>query len=99
MTKMVISVVGAGAMGAYYGGRLAQHGNDVHFLLRRDYEAVKREGWRIKSCDGDFVLRPAELKVYDGPEKMPKADLVIVTLKTTANGEFEKLIGPLVKEN
>ena len=94
----VIAIVGAGAVGAYYGGRLAQHGHDVHFLLRADYAAVKHNGWTIRSCDGDFTLPATAVHAYDDPAKMPKADLVIVTLKTTANDGFEPLIRPLLKE-
>ena len=96
--RPVIAVVGTGAVGAYYGGRLAQHGHDVHFLLRGDYSAVKRNGWVVRSCHGDFSLPASAVRAYDDPAKMPKADLVIVTLKTTANDEFERLIRPLVKD-
>src|SRR2546421_8043382 len=88
----VIAIIGAGAVGAYYGGRLAQHGHDVHFLLRRDFETVKCKGWTIKSCDGDFALRPERLHLYSRAEEMPKADLVIVSIKSTGNSQFEKLI-------
>ncbi len=98
MERPVIAIVGTGAVGAYYGGRLAQHGHDVHFLLRGDYQAVKQNGWTIRSCDGDFILSPETVHAYDDPAKMPKADLVIVTLKTTANDQFESLIAPLLKE-
>ncbi len=94
-----IAVVGSGAVGAYYGGRLAQHGHDVHFLVRSDYEAVKKNGWTIRSCDGDFVLPPASLNVYDEPEAMPRVDLVLVTLKTTSNDAYPQLIGPLLGDN
>src|ERR1043166_5296184 len=72
-SNRTIAVVGAGAVGAYYGGRLAQHGQDVHFLVRSDYQTLKREGWTIRSCDGDFQLRPDQIKVYDDPGKMPRA--------------------------
>jgi 2-dehydropantoate 2-reductase len=99
LAKPVICIIGAGAVGGYYGARLAQHGNDVHFLLRSDFDAVRRNGWKVKSCDGDFTLAAGESHVYDDPRKMPKADLVIVTLKTTANDQFEPLIRPLVKED
>lgn len=92
-----IAVVGSGAVGGYYGGRLAQHGHDVHFLLRSDYEAVRAGGWMVTSCDGDFVLPPQSLRVYNDPADMPKADLVFVTLKATANGQYERLIAPLLK--
>ena len=95
----VIAVIGAGAVGAYYGGRLAQHGHDLHFLLRSDYKHVAKNGWQIKSCHGDFNLPPGTMRVYDKPEKMPNADWVIVTLKATANDQLESLITPLIKEN
>jgi len=95
----LIAVIGAGAVGAYYGGRLAQHGHDVHFLLRSDYKHVARNGWTIKSHHGDFKLPPGTMHVYDKPQKMPKADWVIVTLKATANDQFQSLIPPLLKEN
>jgi 2-dehydropantoate 2-reductase len=93
----VIAIVGAGAVGGYYGARLAQHGHDVHFLLRSDYDAVRTEGWTVESCDGDFRL--PRVSVYNDPRKMPKADLVVVTLKSTSNDQFEPLISPLVKES
>lgn len=93
-----IAVVGAGAVGAYYGGRLAQHGRDVHFLLRSDYAAVKEQGWNVRSHEGDFVLPPQDLNVYRSPADMPKADLVIVTLKATANDQYEPLIRPLLHD-
>ncbi|HWE94592.1 MAG TPA: 2-dehydropantoate 2-reductase [Tepidisphaeraceae bacterium] len=98
-SKPIICIIGAGAVGGYYGARLAQHGHDVHFLLRSDFDAVRRNGWRVKSCDGDFTLAPGESHVHDDPRNMPKADLVLVTLKTTANDQFEPLIRPLVKED
>src|SRR5436190_21335690 len=91
----VIAVIGAGAVGAYYGGRLAQHGHDVHFLLRSDYKHVARNGWTIKSHQGDFKLPPGNMTVYDRPEKMPKADWEIITLKETAKELIDQLISPL----
>lgn len=94
----MIAIVGAGAVGGYYGARLAQHGHDVHFLLRGDYDAVRSRGWTVHSCDGDFTVPPEKLRVYDDPRRMPKADLVVVTLKSTANDQFERLIAPLLND-
>jgi len=93
----LIAIVGAGAVGGYYGARLAQAGHDVHFLLRSDYAAVAANGWVVQSCDGDFRLPPGATRVYDDPASMPPADLVIVTLKATANDRYAELIGPLLK--
>ncbi len=92
-----IAVIGAGAVGGYYGARLAQHGNAVHFLMRSDFDAVRRYGLTIHSCDGDFALPPQSIRVYDDPARMPQADLVIIALKTTANDQYEPLVRPLLK--
>lgn len=99
MERPKIAIVGAGAVGGYYGARLAQHGHDVHFLLRGDYDAVKRNGLVVESCDGDFALSPEEVRVYNDPRAMPKADLVVVTLKSTANDQFDSLIRPLLRDD
>ena len=93
-----ICIIGSGAVGGYYGARLAQHGNDVHFLLRSDYDAVHRDGWTIKSCHGDFHLARGSFGLARDPRELPKADLVLVTLKTTANDQFPSLVGPLLKD-
>jgi 2-dehydropantoate 2-reductase len=97
--QQTICIVGAGALGGYYGARLAQHGNDVHFLLRSDYESVRKNGWSIKSYQGDFSLAPGSFGVSNDPQKMPKADLILVTLKTTVNDQFEPLIAPMLKDD
>jgi 2-dehydropantoate 2-reductase len=69
----------------------------VHFLLNSEYAVVREKGWRIKSWEGDFEL--PRVQVYDRTEKMPKADLVIVALKTTNERLYEPLVAPLLKAN
>src|SRR5215472_8695277 len=93
----VIAIVGAGAVGGYYGARLAQSGHDVHFLLRSDFETVKAKGWGIKSIAGDFELPSDRFHAYADPRRMPAADLIVVTLKSTSSDLFEPLIRPLLK--
>lgn len=51
------AVVGAGAVGLYYGAKLASHGRDVRFLLRSDYDHATRVGVQILSGEGDFSVR------------------------------------------
>ena len=92
-----IAIVGAGAVGGYYGARLAQHAHDVHFLLRGDYDAVRKNGLTVESCDGDFHIPADDVQAYDDPRRMPKADLVIVTLKSTSNDQLDPLVRPLLK--
>lgn len=90
---MKIAVVGCGALGSYYGARLCQAGEEVHFLLRSDYEAVRAKGVRVRSINGDFEVRP---KCACRPDEIGQADLVIIGLKTTANEQFSTLLPPLV---
>lgn len=94
-----VAIVGSGAIGCYYGGRLAQHGLPVHFLMRSDYPVVKEKGLTITSCRGDFSLSPSQIQIYDNVSRMPRVDLVIVTLKTTANDQYAPLITPLLHES
>ena len=47
-------MIGAGAIGGYYGARLAEIGRNVHFLIGRDYKAVNEHGLTVTSPDGDF---------------------------------------------
>lgn len=91
-----IAVVGAGAVGCYYGGRLAQFGRDVHFLMRGDYEHVKRHGLRIRSKQGDAHLQ--KVQCYRTTEEIGPADLVLIALKATSNEALLTLLPPLVRE-
>jgi 2-dehydropantoate 2-reductase len=96
---MRVAIVGAGAVGGYYGARLAQHGADVHFLLRSDYQHVRDNGFAVTSIDGDFALTPGRFHAYQSAAKMPRADLIIVALKTiTSHEEARPLIAPLIHE-
>jgi len=95
----IIGIIGAGAVGCYYGGRLAQHGKNVHLLLRSEFDRVSKNGLHVKSADGDFDLYPPALQIYREVRDMPQCDLVIITLKTTANEFYQPLISPLLKED
>jgi 2-dehydropantoate 2-reductase len=97
--RPLIAIIGSGAVGSYYGARLAQGGQNVHFLMRGDYQAVKQNGLTIKSWAGDFSLPAAGLNLHQQVRDMPRADLIIVTLKTTHNDQFDPLIRPLLKDD
>lgn len=90
---MKIAVVGCGAVGSFYGAKLYKAGFEVHFLLRSDYEIVKKNGIIVHSVDGDFHISPP---VYKNPSEIGHSDLVIIGLKTTANHRFKELLEPLV---
>ncbi|MGV3773935.1 MAG: 2-dehydropantoate 2-reductase [Verrucomicrobiales bacterium] len=90
---MKVAVVGPGAVGSYYGAKLARAGHETHLLLRSDYQQVKRKGVFIQSPEGDFNVRP---KPALSPAEIGVSDLVIIALKTTANDQLAALIPPLV---
>ena len=89
---MKIAIVGPGAVGSYYGAKLARAGHEVHFLLRSDYEQVRRNGVHIISPEGDFNIRP---KCARDPSEIGVCDLVLIALKATANEHLGTLVPPL----
>ena len=94
---MKYAIIGTGAVGSYYGGKLAHAGCDVHFLFHSDYEYVKQHGLQVDSCDGSFHLDHPQ--VYNNTTDMPKADVVIVALKTTRNHLLATLLPPLLHKD
>lgn len=90
---MKIAVVGCGAVGSFYGAKLACAGHEVHFLLRSDYDVVSRQGVFVHSPEGDFQVRPRCARYSD---EIGPAELVLIGLKTTGNDQFGKLLPALV---
>lgn len=92
--KRRIAVVGAGAIGIFYGGMLARAGHELCFLARSDFSTAKAEGYTIELPDETFSIRPS--LVANSPEEIGEVDLVLVALKTTANNQLGSLVPPLV---
>ena len=92
MTEKVL-VIGAGAIGAFYGGVLARAGCVVSAVARSDYDAVAANGYRIESHLGDLSWRPAQLVRSSADYKGP-ADFLLVCLKLTAKTDPIALIRP-----
>lgn len=89
-----IAIVGSGAIGLYYGGRLAKAGYDVKFLLRGDYDTVVNDGLNCQSVHGDFHLHPVQ--GYRSSEEIGPVDLVIVAWKATSNAMLAEVLPPLL---
>ena len=94
---MRYGIIGAGAIGGYYGAKLARAGQEVHFLLRSDYEYVRQHGLQGDSCDGSFHL--TDLNVYLHTEDMPPCDVVLVCLKSVNNGKLQSLLPSLLHDH
>ena len=90
-------IIGTGAIGGFYGGRLANIGKEVHFLFHRDYDFVREHGLQVDSCDGSFHL--PHVNAYCSTSQMPKCDVVLVALKSVRNQLLNTLLPPLLHEN
>jgi 2-dehydropantoate 2-reductase len=98
MPEARVLVVGAGAIGAFYGGVLARAGCEVSAVARSDYEAVAAAGYRIDSTLGDLSFRPAQvLRAAD--EFRGQADYVLVALKLVRGMDRPALIRPALAAN
>ena len=88
---MKILIMGTGGVGGYYGGLLAQQGNDVTFIARGAHlYAIRHEGLRVKSIHGDFTISPANATEH--PAKVGPVDLILFCVKTYNTDEAAEAI-------
>lgn len=93
---MRIAVMAAGAVGGYYGARMAAAGHDVTFIARGAHrDAIRRDGLKIESTLGDLHLK--DVKVTDDPKQVGPVDLVLFAVKLwdteTAGEQTRPLVG------
>src|SRR6266446_6344835 len=91
-----IGIIGVGAIGSYYGAKLAHAGSDVHFLMRGDLSQVRREGIFVRGEDENF--RVEKVSCYNSTKEIGPCDLVIVAVKATSNDGVVDLVPPLLNE-
>ncbi len=97
MIRLRIAVVGSGALGCYYGTKLALIGRqDVHFLMRGDVEEIRQFGLRIRGKGKNFHL--PTVQHHSSTRSIGPCDLVLIALKTTSNHDLVQLIPPLLHE-
>jgi 2-dehydropantoate 2-reductase len=90
---MRIAVLGAGAVGGYYGALLARAGHEVGFVARgQTLDAIRARGVTVHSGLGDFTV-PA--RAESDPALIGEVELAIVAVKTYSNAEALPLLGPL----
>ncbi|MBI4491070.1 MAG: 2-dehydropantoate 2-reductase [Deltaproteobacteria bacterium] len=93
---MRIAVMGAGAVGGYFGARLAVSGQEVAFLARgRHLEAMRRGGLQVRSAQGDLYVQ--SLFTSD-PEEVGPVDIILFCVKSYDTEEAGKMLAPLVGE-
>lgn len=95
---LTYAILGSGALGGYYGGRLAHGGAEVHFLLHSDYDHVAKHGLVIESTQHGDALLP-KVHAYRDVADMPRCDVVVVGLKSTSNALLPALLPPVVKDD
>jgi 2-dehydropantoate 2-reductase len=89
------AILGTGALGGFYGGRLQQSGQEVHYLLHRDYDHVRQHGLIIESPDGDIHL--PQVQAHATVATLPPCDVAIVAIKTTQNHLLAQWLPTVVK--
>ena len=94
---MRVAVMAAGAVGGYFGGRMAADGHDVVFIARGAHgDAVRRDGLKIESALGDLHLK--NVNVTDDPKQVGPVDVVLFAVKLwdteTAGEQTRALVGP-----
>jgi 2-dehydropantoate 2-reductase len=92
---MRIGIFGSGGVGGYFGGRLAEAGEDVRFVARGAHLAALRDrGLRVTSPAGDFVVHPVHAS--DDPAALGEVDVVLVAVKAWQVGEAAGALRPML---
>jgi len=92
-----VTVVGAGGVGGYFGGRLLQAGVDVTFVARGAHlEALNANGLHVRSVRGDFTV---PVRATEDPGSSRAADYVLVTVKSYDTDRVASMLGPLVGDD
>ena len=93
-----ILLVGPGAVGSFYCGKMAQAGASVTTLCRSDYEYVKKNGIYIKSVLGDYHFHPARV-INSIHEYSKNADFIIVATKVLPEIDIPSMIKSVVRKD
>ena len=89
--------MGTGGVGGYYGGLLAQKGQDVIFIARGAHlQAIREKGLQVKSVLGDFFVSPAN--ATDDPKEVGPVDLILFTTKTYHTETAAQAIKPMIDQ-
>jgi 2-dehydropantoate 2-reductase len=94
---MRIAVMGAGGVGGFYGGRLAQAGHDTTFITRGEHlRAIRAGGLSLKGPAGDAVVAGA--RATDNPAEVAPVDVVLFCVKLYDTEDAARAIAPLLSK-
>jgi 2-dehydropantoate 2-reductase len=93
---MRFAIVGSGAVGGYFGARLAHAGHDVTFLARGAHlEAIRQRGLELRSAAGDFVVRA---RAEADPARVGPVEVVLLAVKTYDNASALPMVKTLLSQ-
>jgi 2-dehydropantoate 2-reductase len=94
---MRIAIVGAGGVGGYFGGRLAQAGVDTVFIARgATLEALRTRGLRVESINGDFSV--PHVHAVEDPAEAGQVDAILLAVKAWQLAEVAPRLEPMLKK-
>ncbi|MDJ0667998.1 MAG: 2-dehydropantoate 2-reductase [Desulfobacterales bacterium] len=97
-TAMRVAVYGTGAVGGYFGGRLAQAGVEVTFIARGPHlQAIQERGLQVNSLQGNFKIQPAQATA--DPAAVGPVDLVILGVKAWQVRKAAQAMKPMIGED
>ncbi len=95
---MRVAVMATGALGAYFGGRLAEAGHEVHFIARGAHlDAIKRDGLKVESPLGNIHLKNAN--ATSDPKEVGVCDVVLFAVKLWDTEKAGELSKPFMNKN
>lgn len=90
---MIISIIGAGALGKTYGGLLSTAGHKVHYLMRSEYAQIKKAGYfNLNFHAPEQIFKIDNPSIHQHPQELPASDVVIIAVKTTENHQLAQLL-------
>ena len=92
---MRFGVFGVGGVGGYFGGKLAQSGEDVSFIARGEHlKALQTNGLQVESDQGDFWLK--SVQATGEPHDAGRMDVILVGVKAWQVSEAAQAMRPMV---
>lgn len=92
---MRIAIFGTGGVGGYFGGRLAQAGEDVYFIARGEHlKTLLEQGLQVDSIQGDFRVEPVQ--ATDDPSEVGPVDIVLLAVKAWQVPEAAEAMRPMI---